>query len=72
MQKIDIRPLLNDPSLFKEDSFINGSWVQAQSKNRFAVTNPANGELIAEVVNLGTTEAELAIALISLFRIRKI
>ena len=62
MQKIDIRPLLQDPSLFKEDSYINGSWVQAQSQKRFAVTNPANGELIAEVVNLGTTEAELAIA----------
>ena len=62
MQKIDIRPLLKDPSLFKEDSFINGSWVQAQSKERFSVTNPANGDVIAEVVNLGTTEAELAIA----------
>ena len=62
MQKIDIRPLLQDPSLFKEDSYINGSWVQAQSQKRFAVTNPANGELIAEVVNLGTTEAGLAIA----------
>lgn len=61
MQKIDIRPLLQDPSLFKEDSYINGSWVRAQSQKRFAVTNPANGELIAEVVNLGTTEAELAI-----------
>ena len=62
MQKIDIRPLLKDPSLFKEDSYINGSWVQAKTQKRFAVTNPANGELIAEVVNLGETEAELAIA----------
>jgi succinate-semialdehyde dehydrogenase/glutarate-semialdehyde dehydrogenase len=59
MQKIDIRSLLKDPSLFKEQAFINGKWVD--SKETFAVTNPATDELIASVSNLGSKDAELAI-----------
>ena len=59
MQKIDIRSLLKDPSLFKEQAFINGKWID--SKETFAVTNPATDELIASVSNLGSKDAELAI-----------
>ena len=59
MQKIDIRKLLKDPSLFKEEAFINGGWVK--TANTFAVTNPATGEEIAQVSNLETKDAELAI-----------
>lgn len=59
MQKIDIRKLLKDPSLFKEEAFINGAWVK--SANTFAVTNPATGEEIAQVSNLESKDAELAI-----------
>lgn len=62
MQKIDIRSLLKDPSLFKEESFINGAWVKAKNGGTFNVTNPATGDLIAQVSNLGPSEAELAIA----------
>lgn len=62
MQKIDIRPLLKDPTLFKEDAFINGAWVKVKNGSTFDVTNPATGELIAQVSNLGPLEAELAIA----------
>ena len=61
MQKIDIRQLLKDPSLFKEEAFINGEWIKNPSGNTFAATNPANNELIAQVSNLGSQEAELAI-----------
>jgi succinate-semialdehyde dehydrogenase / glutarate-semialdehyde dehydrogenase len=61
MQKMDIRKLLNDPSLFKEEAFINGVWTKSLSGKTFAVTNPATNELIANVSNLGPQEAELAI-----------
>jgi succinate-semialdehyde dehydrogenase/glutarate-semialdehyde dehydrogenase len=61
MPKIDIRKLLKDPSLFKEEAFINGVWVKSPSGKTFAVTNPANNDLIADVSNLGPQEAELAI-----------
>lgn len=59
MQKVDIRKLLKDPSLFKEEAFINGGWVK--TANTFAVTNPATGEEIAQVSNLESKDAELAI-----------
>ena len=59
MQKIDIRSLLKDPSLFKEQAFINGKWID--SKETFPVTNPATDELIASVSNLSSKDAELAI-----------
>ena len=61
MQKMDIRKLLNDPSLFKEEAFIDGVWTKSLSGKTFAVTNPASNELIANVSNLGPQEAELAI-----------
>jgi succinate-semialdehyde dehydrogenase/glutarate-semialdehyde dehydrogenase len=60
MQKIDIRSFLKDPSLFKEQAFINGQWVG--SKENFNVQNPATDELIASVSNLGPQDAELAIS----------
>lgn len=61
MQTVDIRKLLKDPSLFKEEAFINGAWVQAKPENTFSVNNPATGEIIAHVSNLGAQEAEEAI-----------
>ncbi|QKM63992.1 succinate-semialdehyde dehydrogenase (NADP(+)) [Polynucleobacter tropicus] len=60
MQKVDIRSFLKDKNLFKEQGFINGKWVSAQST--FQVNNPATDELIATVSNLGNQEAELAIS----------
>ena len=50
---------LNDPTLLRVDSYINGSWI-AGSK-RFAVANPATGEVIAEVADLGAAEVAAAI-----------
>lgn len=61
MQKVDIRKLLKDPSLFKEAAFINGQWIKASSGTSFDVTNPATGELIAQVSNLEPKDAVLAI-----------
>ena len=60
MQKVDIRTQLKDSSLFKEAAFINGQWLD--SKNNFAVNNPATDEVIANVTNLEIQDAELAIA----------
>ena len=59
MQTVDIRSHLKDHSLFKEKAFINGAWVSSQ--DTFAVHNPATGDCIAQVSNLGAAQAELAI-----------
>ncbi len=62
MQKVDIRKLLKDPSLFKEEAFIDNQWVKSSTNNLFDVTNPATGELIGQVANLGPRDAERAIS----------
>ena len=61
MQKTDIRKLLKDPSLFREEAFINGQWFKAASGKTFPVNNPATEEIIAEVTNLNAGDAQLAI-----------
>lgn len=51
---------LNDPSLLKTDGLINGQWVPGIT--RFDVHDPATGQKIADVANLGPAEAEQAIS----------
>ncbi len=53
---------LSDPGLLKSQAYIDGQWVNADSGETFAVTNPANGELIIEVARMGATETARAIA----------
>ena len=50
---------LNDPSLLRVDSYINGSWIAG--RKTFAVTNHATGEVIAKVADLGAAEVTAAI-----------
>ena len=59
-QKTSPLSLLKDPSLLKTDALINGAWIKGGS--RFDVIDPATGQKLADVANLGPTEAELAIA----------
>jgi len=47
---------LNDSSLLKTQAHINGVWVDADNGETLAVTNPATGELIAEVAKCGAAE----------------
>ncbi|KMT54665.1 NAD-dependent succinate-semialdehyde dehydrogenase [Pseudomonas fildesensis] len=53
---------LDDLKLLREQGFINGQWVEADDHGRFNVTNPANGEVIAEVSSLGQAETARAVA----------
>ena len=47
---------LKDASLLKTQSYINGQWVDADSGETLAVTNPATGETVAAVAKCGTAE----------------
>ena len=51
---------LNDAGLLKVDALIGGEWVRGAS--RFAVDDPATGQKLADVANLGAAEAQTAIA----------
>lgn len=46
----------------KTQGFINGQWVAAASGRQFAVTNPASGDVIAQVANMGREDAMAAIS----------
>ena len=61
MSDQDVRQLLKDPSLFRDEAFINGQWIKSSLGKTFAVNNPANGAIIANVANLDPADAELAI-----------
>ena len=52
--------LLNDPTLLKTDALINGEWIRGAS--RFDVNDPATGLKLADVANLGRSDAATAIA----------
>lgn len=52
---------LKNPALLREQSYINGQWVSAADDSTFAVTNPADGSLVAHVPQLGVDDARQAI-----------
>jgi succinate-semialdehyde dehydrogenase / glutarate-semialdehyde dehydrogenase len=51
---------LKDSTLLKHQSYIDGVWIGGGDKT-FAVTNPANGELLAKVADCGAAETQQAI-----------
>lgn len=51
---------LKDPSLFKQQCYLNGEWVSGTET--MAVTNPATGEVIGTIPHLGQAETAKAIA----------
>jgi len=51
---------LNDASLLKTDALIGGDWVKGSS--RFEVFDPATGQRLVDVANLGAADAEAAVA----------
>lgn len=48
-------------TLFRQQAYINGQWVNANDNSQFDVTNPANGEVIAKVSNVGAAQTQQAI-----------
>ncbi|MDC3193453.1 NAD-dependent succinate-semialdehyde dehydrogenase [Alphaproteobacteria bacterium] len=52
---------LKDPSLLRSQAYINGAWIDAADGRVFAVNNPADGSLIAEVADLGADSITAAI-----------
>lgn len=58
----DLRSLLKDPSLLATKAYVAGEWIDADDGTSFEVTNPARGDVIARVPNLGRAETARAIA----------
>ncbi len=52
---------LNDTSLFRQQCYINGAWIDADSGETQAVSNPATGEQLGTVPKMGAAETRRAI-----------
>jgi len=52
---------LKDPSLLRQQAYINGQWSDADNGATVAVTNPATGEQIGTVPVMGAAETRRAI-----------
>lgn len=50
---------LADPSLLETRSYINGQWIEGEKTTE--VCNPATGEVVAKIANLGVAETTQAI-----------
>ena len=52
---------LSDPTLLKSTALLAGNWSAAESGETFPVTNPATGQRLADVPNMGAAETRRAI-----------
>ena len=52
---------LSNLSLLQTRAFINGEWCDADTQKTFVVKNPATGEVVAQVADLGIAETRRAI-----------
>ena len=57
----DLRIQLKDRRLFREQCYIDGAWVDADSRRTVAINDPATGETIGTVPNAGAEETRRAI-----------
>jgi len=53
---------LKDTALFRQQAYIDGAWVDADNAETFNVTNPANGDVLGSVPEMGRAETARAIA----------
>ncbi|MBB5189696.1 succinate-semialdehyde dehydrogenase/glutarate-semialdehyde dehydrogenase [Silvimonas terrae] len=52
---------LKDPTLLRQQCYINGQWQDADNKESIPVNNPATGEIIATIPKMGAAETRRAI-----------
>jgi succinate-semialdehyde dehydrogenase/glutarate-semialdehyde dehydrogenase len=61
-QTTNLSGLLKDPSLLATKAYLAGDWADADDGKTFEVTNPARGDVIAQVADLSRAEVNRAIA----------
>jgi succinate-semialdehyde dehydrogenase/glutarate-semialdehyde dehydrogenase len=58
----DLKSLLNDPSLLATQAYVGGKWIDGDGGATFDVTNPARGDVVAQVADLSRAQVAGAIA----------
>jgi succinate-semialdehyde dehydrogenase/glutarate-semialdehyde dehydrogenase len=59
LDQTDLASLLNDPTLLTGSAYVGGKWMSGNTT--FAVTNPARGDVLAEVADVSIEDAKRAI-----------
>ncbi len=58
-----IAPLqLKNPALFRQQCYLDGAWLDADNGRSIAVNNPATGQILGSVPDMGVAETRRAIA----------
>src|SRR5262245_54362811 len=58
--KTELADILKDPGLFKQAAYVGAEWVSGGAT--LAVRNPANGEVVGKIPDLGADATHRAIA----------
>lgn len=58
----DLSSILRDPELLATRAYVGGAWIEADDGETFPVINPARGDVICHVPDLGRAETARAIA----------
>ncbi|NQW12368.1 MAG: NAD-dependent succinate-semialdehyde dehydrogenase [Alphaproteobacteria bacterium] len=58
---MDLASRLKDPSLFRQQAYVNGQWVDADNGGTVKVEDPATGKIIGTVPDQGAAETRRAI-----------
>lgn len=61
LNKKEVTMNLKNPSLFRQQCYINGQWLDADNGQTINVTNPATNDVIGTVPKMGTDETRKAI-----------
>ena len=61
-QATNLASLLKDPSLLVTQGYLAGDWVDGEAGATFDVTNPARGDVIAQVADFSRAQTSQAIA----------
>jgi succinate-semialdehyde dehydrogenase/glutarate-semialdehyde dehydrogenase len=61
LDRTDLATHLSDPSLLVDKAYVAGEWIGADSGGSFPVSNPARGDVICTVPDLGEAEVTRAI-----------
>ena len=61
LDSTNLSSMLRDPDLLATKALVAGEWINADDGSTFPVMNPARGDVIAEVPDLGIAETKRAI-----------
>lgn len=61
MRQVTVAAALEAPSLLRTQAYVDGQWLDADSRETLVVTNPATGEKIGTIPQMGAAEARRAI-----------